>query len=381
MMKRTAAVGLTCAAIGFGIAMPASAAEPVPPTTTTTDFAVLCRAVPSAYADPAVAGKDVSVKVIAPSEVAPGQAFDAVIDAGSIAMPNSVSIASVQQISRAKLDLLVPDNAELLSAEVADPGNVTAGTTASVTRVDASGNPSASGSILRLSGGNATIGNGPSSSTTSAGGLAIKAQSGAETLVTFPKIKLRLKALDEGSVDIRLRTGGAADIFGSPESFLTFLPQLSAFLIGTIWAPTSCSPRDTEGGSLNAGAGALATVSVRGEEVTTVDPTVRLVVPEEIVADEPASFHVEVTPETATGKVRYLVDGAVVAEVPVTRGLAYVDLTFSRPGSKNITAVFVGDDGSELRSMTMPVLVPGEVATPPVVTAPNTATGSIDFGS
>jgi len=336
---------------GTAVAVIPATAAPVAETTSTT-FQVTCRAVPSAFSGPSSDGKPATVRVSAPSVVAPGQVFDIDVDPGSVQIPNDVSGASVKKISRLKIDLPIPTNAEFVSATVTDPGNVVAGKPASVIRVNEDGTPAADGPILRLSGANEAIGNSPSSSSGAHGGLAINAQSGAETNIVFPKIRITVKAGPSGAVETNVRTSGAAGTFGGPESFLTFLPQVSHWLAGTIWAPTSCSPRDGETGPLNAGAGALASTKIDGD-LGPVDPepgadiVTTLEGPTTAATGTKVSFASHVDPENATGTVQFMVDGKPVGDPrPVVRGIARLDLTFGKAGTKSVTAVFTatGDE-------------------------------------
>ena len=108
---------------GTAVAVIPATAAPVAETTSTT-FQVTCRAVPSAFSGPSSDGKPATVRVSAPAVVAPGQVFDIDVDPGSVQIPNDVSGASVKKISRLKIDLPIPTNAEFVSATVTDPGNV-----------------------------------------------------------------------------------------------------------------------------------------------------------------------------------------------------------------------------------------------------------------
>ncbi|MFE3293344.1 Ig-like domain-containing protein [Rhodococcus sp. NPDC059234] len=385
MLQRPIKVAVLAGVIAGGSVLTAVTASAAPaPVTTTSTFQVTCRAVPSAFTGPTSDGNPATVKVTAPPSVAPGETFDVDIDPGGVTIPNSPSGANLQKMSRVKIDMQIPANAEYVSATVTDAGNLTAGKPASLTRVDESGNPSATGGILRLSGGNETIGNGPSSSTNSHAGLAINPQSGASTSVTFPKFRISLKAGASGTIEPKVRTGGAAGNFGSPESFLTFLPQVSHWIGGTIWAPTSCSPRANDQAPLNAGAGPLATIAIDGN-TGPVDPgpgtdvTTTLEGPAAATTGEKASFSAAVSPESATGTVQFKVDNkSVGAPRPVVRGIARLDLTFNKAGAKSVTAVYVGADGKEYASAPHVVTVTGGDTGPvdPGPTDPSTPGGS-----
>jgi hypothetical protein len=59
------------------------------------------------------------------------------------------------------------------------------------------------------------------------------------------------------------------------------------------------------------------------------------------------SFASHVDPENATGTVQFMVDGKPVGDPrPVVRGIARLDLTFGKAGTKSVTAVFTatGDE-------------------------------------
>ncbi|MGW6374986.1 Ig-like domain-containing protein, partial [Rhodococcus sp. NPDC055112] len=337
----------TLVGLAAGAAVVTATTASAAPITTTSTFQVTCRAVPSKFAGPQSESKSVTVRVTAPPTVAPGETFDVEIDPGAVQVPNSTSGANLKEISRAKIDFAIPLNAQFVTATVSDPGNTTAGTPASMIRVDESGAPSDTGQILRLSGDNVTIGNGPSSSTTSTGGMTLNPDSGGTTTIRFPKSRITLKAGKAGTIEPKLRTSGAAGTFGSPESFLTLLPRFGQFFVGDIWAPTSCSPRDGAGAGLNTGAGPLASIAIGA-----VDPGPQV----SAAIEGPATgatgaklpFTVRVTPDTATGTVQFKVDGQAVGDPrPVNAGVARLDLSFDQAGTKSVTAVLTTEGGKQ----------------------------------
>lgn len=223
------------------------------------------------------------VTVKAPDTVTPGEEFDVEIAPAAITYPNKQSVASVKSMSRVKLDLALPENATLIRAEVL-PGTSSglSGQMPGVIVVNEQGNPDANGSILRLSGNNETTGNGPSGSTGSRGGIVAIAGSGSNTTFQLPTIKARLKAGGVGDVQMKLRTAGVAGQWNKAENFQTFLAEVDA--LGTKWAATHCTPRDSatnnatsNSAPLNTGAGALSKTIVREPDVETqtslaVDP-------------------------------------------------------------------------------------------------------------
>ncbi|MFL0578195.1 Ig-like domain-containing protein [Dietzia sp. 179-F 9C3 NHS] len=360
----------------------ATAAEP---TTTRSSFTTFCRAVPSAYSGAQEQSGVADVAITAPESVQPNQPFTATVDPGTVAIPNSTSGASLQRAARFKIDMEVPSGAEFLGATIVDPGTFTSGVAPSVIRVDEAGNPSATGTILRLSGGNQTIGNGPSSSTSRSGGMTTLPQGGSETVVRFPTFALNLRAGESGSVEARLRTAGAASQFGSAESFLTFLPMVRHGLAGNINAPTYCQPRDSASGPLNSGGGVLRAVPITGEPWAgeTYEVTTALEATAETGTGDVAHLVARVAPTDIPGTVQFLVDGVPVGSPRgVVDGVARLDVTFGSPGEKTVTAQFTADPdfvGVVLAPPGGPatVTVTGEPTGPDTPTDPPADTGSL----
>lgn len=235
-----------------------------PAAANSRSFPVTCQVVPGGFG-PAVSGsRPVSVTVTAPTSAGPGEEFDVAIDAGTVTVPNHVSGLTLTGVSRVKLDLAAPSNAEVLAAWVTDPGSLTAGAPATVARVNEAGVPDPHGAVLRLAGDNAAIGNAPGASGFVGGGAAAVAGQGDRTTVALPKVMLRLRALG-GPIEIRLRTAGPAANVGAPEAFLTMLPNVSG-----LSAPTTCTPRDGADAPLNAGAPPLAVIGVPGGGAPTL---------------------------------------------------------------------------------------------------------------
>lgn len=225
-----------------------------------------------------------SMTVSAPSTAAPGQEFTYRIQPGAGSYPDKksapiVGSATVTNISRVKYDFEIPANATFVRAAVVDGTGVNlAGTTPNVLRVNESGSVDAAGTILRLSGNNEVIGNSPSSSASSDGGILIPktkkkldgtASADGSTWFRLPAIDVTLKAGDSGAIQPRVRIGSGADAKKNAANFNTQLAKASAF--GTQYAPTYCTPRDSENGALNAGAGPLATIAIT--EAGPVDPS------------------------------------------------------------------------------------------------------------
>lgn len=317
--------------------VPASAA-PV-----TTDFRVSCLATPSAVAGPQAQSDDAGVTVDAPETVDAGEEFEITLRPSTISYPNSTSGASVKNVSRIKIDVAMPQNVEFLGAEVvANTSNGLSGVAPNVLRVNENGNVDPNGNILRLSGNNATIGNGPNSSKNSEAGIVAPAAGGAQTTFQLPTVKARLKAGPSGDVDIRLRTDGDAGKWGNDKNFLTFLPKATAAFI-TAWAPTQCTPRESESAPLNTGAGALATTRIVQADRQT---TTTVVAPGAVKNGDEVTLTATVDPAATGGTVQFALGGTPLGgPVDVVDGAASITHTFDTDGDFTVTAEYTGTAG------------------------------------
>ncbi|MGW6695044.1 Ig-like domain repeat protein [Rhodococcus sp. NPDC054953] len=348
--------------------VPASAAPAV------TNFKASCLATPSAVAGPQTQTDDAGVTVDAPETVAAGEEFEVTILPSTISFPNSTSGANVVNVSRIKIDVAMPQNVEFLGAEVV-PGTSTglSGVAPNVLRVNESGNVDPNGGVLRLSGNNATIGNGPNSSKNSEGGIVARAAGGAETTFQLPQVRARLKAGPSGAVEITLRTAGTAGQWGKDENFMTFLPRASAPFGITAWAPTQCTPRDTPSAPLNAGAGALATTRIIEADKQT---TTTIAAPGAVKNGDEVTLTANVDPAATGGTVQFAINGTDLGgPVAVTDGTASITHTFDTDGDVTVTAVYSGTQGfvgSTAAPKTINVST-DDIVTSVVMTAPDRA--------
>ena len=340
----TAAIGATLVAGSVTLAAPAASAM----TTTTTAFKNSCQAVPSSSlaGGPQNEVEDASVTVEAPETVSPGEEFEVIISPPPISVPNSPgSGASLTNVSRLKIDVEMPQNATFVSGEIV-PGTSSglSGVAPNVLVVNESGNPDPNGSIIRLSGDNQTIANSPSSSTNSEGGIRANATGGANTEFQLPQVKATLIAGQTGEIHLKLRTAGAAGNYANNANFLTFLPRVNAPLVGTVWAPTRCSPRDSANSPLNNGAGPLATVTVaRG----VADTVTHLDGPSTVVNGSDFTLTATVVPTPDDGQVQFTVDGHNVgAPVDVVDGRARLTTSVDEDGGYAFAAEFLGSEFS-----------------------------------
>ena len=246
------------------------------------------------------------------------------IQPGPIAFPGSASGATVQNVSRIKVDVDVPANATLVEATIV-PGTSAglSGVAPNILRVNENGNVDPNGTILRLSGNNQVIGNSPSSSINSEGGIVVKAtgknvdgsnNADGYTQFQLPQVKAVLKAGDSGDVAMKVRTGGSAGAWNNDRNFLTFLPK--ATLVITAWAPTRCTPRDAENGPLNSGAGPLATTRIIEADKAT---TTTVVGPANAKNGTPVTLSANVSGGANGGTVQFFDgDNPLEDAVPVT---------------------------------------------------------------
>ncbi|WP_235871141.1 Ig-like domain-containing protein [Rhodococcus spongiicola] len=321
----------------------------------TTSFKTACLATPNtSLAGPEALTETGSVTVDAPTSINAGEEFDVTIQPGPIGFPKDVSIATITNVSRVKIDVYLPDNADFISAEVVPFTSAgLSGVRPNVLRINGNGDEDPNGNILRLSGNNEVIANGPSSSSTSTGGIKVDATgkdidgtptSNGYTYFQLPQVKARLKAGESGTIDLKLRTNGDAGKWNHSKNFLTFTAKLSAPVVGTVWAPTKCTPRDkaNENEPLNAGAGPLGSVQIieaDRETATTISG------PDAAKIDAPVTLTANIDPAPAGGTVEFLDWGNPIGEAEVVDGSASIEHAFDSEGDHAITAVFSGSDG------------------------------------
>ncbi|MET4610960.1 hypothetical protein ABIC28_001941 [Rhodococcus sp. PvR044] len=340
---RQCAVPVTSVALAAGLLLIGSPASAAP---TTTSFKNACQA-SAVLTVHKVA--DTSMTVDAPASVTAGETFTYRIQPGGGSYPNSDSGATTTNISRLKVDYEIPANTTFVSAAVvAGTGVNLDGVAPSVARINDAGSPDGGGNLLRLSGNNEVIGNSPSSSTNSQGGIRAPKlkknldgsnNANGDSWFRLPAIDVTVVAGSGGVITPKVRTAGSAGTYNANENYYTFLPLASFF--GNQWAPTRCTPRDAQGSALNAGAGPLATINVGA---AAADTTTTLNVPATAKTGTAVDLTATVAPAGATGTVQFK-DGAnnIGNAVPVNNGTATLNHTFAADGAHAITAVYSGD--------------------------------------
>ncbi|WP_433613799.1 beta strand repeat-containing protein [Prescottella agglutinans] len=377
-LLRRCAAPITGAALVAGTLVIAVA--PANAAVATTNFKNACQASATITVHKVA---DTSMQVDAPSAVEPGQTFTYRIQPGGAFYPNSDSGATTTNVSRLKVDYEIPANATFVSATVVPGTGINLdGVAPGVLRVNESGNPDGAGNILRLSGNNQTISNGPSTSTNSEGGIrAPKLKkdlngnaTGGDSWFRLPAVDVTMVAGSPGVITPKVRTAGNAANYNANESYYTFLPLASFF--GNQWAPTRCTPRDSQSAGLNAGAGPLATINVVASQVST---TTNLTAPATAETGAPVTLTANVAPTNATGSVQFQDNGANIGSaVPVSGGAASLSHTFSSAGSHSITAVFTGTGNftgstSSAQTVTVSDPTPVDVTTTLALTVPQNA--------
>lgn len=373
------AAPITGAALVAGVMLVGAPAHAV---TTTTNFTSAC------VAGSLIGDQDqnvgASMTVDAPSQVAPGEVFTYRIQPNASSYPDKQSGATTTNLSRLKYDYELPDNTEWVSGAVV-PGTAIGldNMAPNVLLVNDSGQPDANGRVIRLSGNNQTIGNGPSTSQNSEGGIRVpkskknldgSTNGNGETWFRLPAVDVTVKALNAGVVTPRVRIKGNAANHGAQESFSTSLAKAS--FLGTQWAPTRCTPRDSKTAPLNAGAGPLATINVVAAQEST---TTTLTAPATAETGASVTLTANVAPNNATGSVQFKDNGTDIGSpVAVSGGVASLDHTFTSAGSHSITAVFTATGsfaGSTSAASTVTVSdpTPVDVETTLGLTVPQTA--------
>ncbi|MDG3014412.1 Ig-like domain-containing protein [Speluncibacter jeojiensis] len=346
---------------------------------------------------------DNTITIDAPAKVEPGQEFTFRLQPSATSYPDKDSGATTTNLSRLKIDYEIPDNATFVSAGVV-PGTAVGldNVAPNVLRVNDSGNVDANGTIIRLSGNNELIGNSPSSNAKAEGGIRVPktkknldgtTNSAGETWFRLPAVEVTMKAGPSGTIQPKVRTSGAAATQGDMANFSTQLAKAS--LLGTQWAPTRCSPRDSDGGPLNAGAGPLATIAIESSDQAT---TTTLAAPQDATTGQEIQLSATVAPAPTGGKVQFKDNGAPLGgPVDLANGKATLPHTFTSAGDHSITAEFAGvagftgsastattvtvkDPAPVDKNTTTTVMVPGsaKTGTPVTLRATVTVAGATD---
>ncbi|WP_232319102.1 MULTISPECIES: Ig-like domain-containing protein [Rhodococcus] len=352
------------------------------------------------------------ITVDAPASVQPGETFTYRIQPSGTSYPDKDSGATTTNLSRLKIDYAIPSNATYVSATVVAGTSIGLDNVApNVLRVNDSGNVDGSGGILRLSGNNQVIGNSPTTSTNSEGGIRVpkskknldgSTNGNGDTWFRLPAVDVTMVAGATGVIQPKVRTAGAAGNLGASENFSTQLAKAS--FLGTQWAPTRCSPRENKDTTpLNAGAGPLATISIASAPVD-VETTTSLSVPATAITGTAVDLTATVAPNNAVGTVQFKSNGtAIGTPVTVTGGVATLSHAFDAAGAQSVTADFTAGAGfvsSSASAQTVTVSdpapvdvetttslsVPATAVTGTAVdltatVAPNTAVGTVQFKS
>ena len=352
------------------------------------------------------------ITVDAPASVQPGETFTYRIQPSGTSYPDKDSGATTTNLSRLKIDYAIPSNATYVSATVVAGTSIGLDNVApNVLRVNDSGNVDGSGGILRLSGNNQVIGNSPTTSTNSEGGIRVpkskknldgSTNGNGDTWFRLPAVDVTMVAGATGVIQPKVRTAGAAGNLGASENFSTQLAKAS--FLGTQWAPTRCSPRENRDTTpLNAGAGPLATISIASAPVD-VETTTSLSVPATAITGTAVDLTATVAPNTAVGTVQFKSNGtAIGTPVAVSAGVATLTHSFDAAGAQSVTADFTAGAGfvsSSASAQTVTVSDPAPVdvetttslSVPPTAVtgtavdltatvAPNTAVGTVQFKS
>ncbi|WP_287489321.1 Ig-like domain-containing protein, partial [Rhodococcus sp. (in: high G+C Gram-positive bacteria)] len=294
------------------------------------------------------------ITVDAPASVQPGETFTYRIQPSGTSYPDKDSGATTTNLSRLKIDYAIPSNATYVSATVVAGTSIGLDNVApNVLRVNDSGNVDGSGGILRLSGNNQVIGNSPTTSTNSEGGIRVpkskknldgSTNGNGDTWFRLPAVDVTMVAGATGVIQPKVRTAGAAGNLGASENFSTQLAKAS--FLGTQWAPTRCSPRENRDTTpLNAGAGPLATISIASAPVD-VETTTSLSVPATAITGTAVDLTATVAPNTAVGTVQFKSNGtAIGSPVTVSGGVATLSHAFDVAGAQSVTADFTAGAG------------------------------------
>ncbi|MFI8694946.1 Ig-like domain-containing protein [Dietzia maris] len=291
-----------------------------------------------------------TVTVTAPERVDPGSTFTIRIQPGQMRIDRATS--------RLTYDIAVPTGAELTGYSIVGGGSGYSGN-AQLVRVDANGNPSATGPFLRLIAENAHVHNRPSwarGNFTAGWQQGIRA--GANTNFRLPQVSLTLRAPQtEGVVTTSLRPGAAAEGTNYAMGFLA--------AVRTVQIPWT-SYRVTIGHAnyCTSSPQTLSTTRVHPVYTTATEVDVQL---EALTGDE-VRMTATVSPTPDTGVVEFYDGETKIGEAEVSDGTAEMVWRFRDPGAHPVTARYVGTQkylASESDPQTVTVTVPGEVVVEP----------------
>ncbi|GAA4482916.1 hypothetical protein GCM10023094_33780 [Rhodococcus olei] len=381
---RRGAAALAATALTTGALLLAAPAGAAP---STVDFNAACWGKFKSLLDNTNKTIATGVTVDAPASVVTGSTFTYRVQPKQMTLPRDGENLRIRaSVSRLKVDYEVP--AGFVSATVVPGTGVGLGGAApTVTRVADNGTPSATGTILRLSGNNETVGNGPSTDDGAEGGIVVTAAGSGDTTYRLPAIEVTVVAGPAGStVTPKVRTAGAAANYKADENFFTSLVREKDPVFGvSYWSATRCVPKDgTNPGSgvpLNAGGGPLATINVTAPPDSTTSTT--LTAPASANTGTAVDLTATVAPAPTGGTVQFK-DGedTIGGPVTVTGGTATLSHTFSTAGAHAITAVYSGTPGfagSTSTPATVQVSVP-TVDTSTTLTTPTHAKTGVAVG-
>ena len=308
-----------------------------------------------------------SLTITAPDAVEVGQEF-------TITMQPGEMISDANPENRIKYDLAVPAGAELVSYSIV-PDSATGFDTKSpasapgVTRIDAAGKQSATGTFLRISGDGQVVYNGESGKTNDGEYTKGARVATASSQFRLPAVTMTLRAPTEpGQVTTGIRTGAETPAKKVAETSYSSLVN-NGFLKNTAWYCTA----------QGAGRSALSTTSVQKFSDTTTAVDVQL---EALTGDEVA-IKATVDPHPGAGTVDFYSNDVKIGSGTVgDDGVAQMTTHFRDLGKYAITAKYVGAPGfrpSESTPKDVTVTVPGEViVVPPQPEEPSTgAAGSL----
>lgn len=299
-----------------------------------------------------------NVTVTAPERAEPNEEFTIRLQPGVMSRD--------REVSRLHYDFRVPAGADLINFQIV-PGTGQGLTgTPTLTRVNTSGQQSAAGEFLRLSGGNQTVNNRPAWDRTIDGGGWGEGLGAPENgQFRLPAIDLTMVAEDGATVTTGLRTGPVTPVEGQDATtgFLTEYDSYSVSALGyrleaTIGHANYCS-------ATGLGRQALSTTQVHGVYQTATEIDVQL---EALTGDE-VRITAEVAPNPGRGTVQFYDGEELIGHTTVGEdGTAELVWRFRDPGTHPITARYVGDAeylSSESDTRIVGVTVPGEVVIEP----------------
>ncbi|MBN9644105.1 hypothetical protein ACFSSC_02255 [Corynebacterium mendelii] len=353
-MRRKITAALSAAALATAAVIVPIQVASAKETTTEVRYPQTCFAVPDKLAPPKTnTGQSVTVKVTSTPNVQVGKYVKArlkVIPEESIVdgLPPG---AKVTNNARIKADYQLPEGMKLMSASLKNTPSTNVSGLSAFT-VNENGEKDENGRILRIaSADNATIGNSPNASKKGTGNANYAVQRN-RIFWELPELILTFQAIRTGEFSFGTRwKNGADQPNANDKAYITFNAVTDAgALIGKVFAPTYCTPREDTGSKFYEKAKHLYTWTVTEEvqKPPAQDTNVTIATTSVKAANAFNFVEATVSPSDAEGTVEFSAAGEQASDT-VTDGHVKASLFFKNPGKIPLKARFIPANAEDFK--------------------------------